>query len=274
MPFSDSRISSRVWDAKIVGKRPKLNRPVLIEGLPGIGSVGKVAADFMVQELKATKLFEINSYTFPHSVFVNENNLVELPQIEIYYKKFQRKKDLLFLVGDVQPVDEVSCYEFCDKVLDLLKRFGGKEVITLGGIGMQTIPKNPKIYITGNSQKMINRFKEGQHITQNLQGVVGPVMGVTGVMLGLAEKMEIEGVALLGETFGHPMYLGVRSSKEILRILNSKLGLKLDVEAIERNFKDIERDVLGMSEKIGQVRKNIALKKFKSKFGSETNYIG
>ena len=33
----------------------KLNNPVLIEGLPGIGNVGKIAADFIVEELKGEK---------------------------------------------------------------------------------------------------------------------------------------------------------------------------------------------------------------------------
>ena len=77
------------WRIDQTGKAPKLSNPILIEGLPGIGNVGKVAIDFLIDEIKAVKLYEITSYTFPHSVFVNEDNLVELPVIEIFYK--QRK---------------------------------------------------------------------------------------------------------------------------------------------------------------------------------------
>ena len=76
-----------MWKNVQVGKIPKLNNPLFIEGLPGIGNVGKVAIDFMIDELKAIKLYEITSSAFPHSVFVNEENLVELPTVEIYYKK-------------------------------------------------------------------------------------------------------------------------------------------------------------------------------------------
>ena len=50
---------------------PKLQDPILIEGLPGIGNVGKIAVDFMVGELKAKRLYSFFSYRFPHSVFVN-----------------------------------------------------------------------------------------------------------------------------------------------------------------------------------------------------------
>src|SRR3989338_7160595 len=95
-----------------IGKMPHLKSPVFIEGLPGIGNVGKVAVDFLIDELKAKRLYEITSYSFPHSVFVNEDNLVELPIVEVFYRQSPGKRDLLLLVGDVQPVDEISSYEF------------------------------------------------------------------------------------------------------------------------------------------------------------------
>ncbi|MCG2718821.1 MAG: PAC2 family protein, partial [Nanoarchaeota archaeon] len=85
--------------------KANLKNAVLIEGLPGIGNVGKIAVDFIVDNIGAKKLFEIHSDNFPHAVFVNEKNLVELPMIEIYHKKI-KGNDMLFLVGDIQPIDE------------------------------------------------------------------------------------------------------------------------------------------------------------------------
>src|SRR3989338_10218388 len=90
-------------------KMPDLAKPLFIEGLPGIGNVGKVAIDFIIDELKAKKIYEITSSSFPHSVFVAENNLVELPTIEIYHKKM-KGRDLLLIGGDVEPIDEKSCF--------------------------------------------------------------------------------------------------------------------------------------------------------------------
>src|SRR3989338_9727895 len=133
------------WKIEQIGKKPLLKKPIFIEGLPGIGNVGKVAIDFLIDELKAKKIYEITSHTFPHSVFVNEDNLVELQRIEVFYKKFNDKRnDLILLSGDVQPIDEVSSYDFSEKILDLVEQFKGKEVITLGGIGLAEIPKKPK----------------------------------------------------------------------------------------------------------------------------------
>ena len=212
------RIIMSTWKIKQVSKLPKLKRPILVEGLPGIGNVGKVAVDFIIEELRAKKIYEINSYTFPHSVFINEKNLVELPKIELFYKKFSNgRNDLLLLAGDVQPIDEVSSYEFSEKMLDVLKKFNGKELITLGGIGLGEIPKKPKVYCTGNSKDTIKKYKDDAN--EKLYGVVGPIVGVSGLLLGLATDKNIRAVSFLAETYGHPMYLGIKGAREVLRIL-------------------------------------------------------
>ena len=95
------------WEFKLIGKKPKLTNPILVEGLPGIGNIGKVAVDFIIEEVNAKKLYEVTSFSFPHSVFVNEENLIEMPVIEVFYAK-RKKQDLILLSGDIQPMDENS----------------------------------------------------------------------------------------------------------------------------------------------------------------------
>lgn len=263
----------KYWKTLQFGKIPKLNAPIFIEGLPGIGNVGKVAIDFLIDELKAKKLYEITSYTFPHSVFVNEDNLVELPIVEVFYKQFNGKKpDLLLLGGDVQPIDEVSSYEFSENILDMVEKFGGREVITLGGIGLGDIPKKPKVYCTANSKKIVERYKS-ELVSNNLYGIVGPIVGVSGLLLGLATRRNMEAISFLAETYGHPMYLGIKGAKEILNVLNKKLNLKIDINKLDREIKNIEGEMLKKTEQLSEVTKQIALKKLQSKIG-KVDYIG
>ncbi len=255
------------WRIDQLCKKPKLCNPILIEGLPGIGNVGKVAVDFMIDELKAKKLYEITSNTFPHSVFVNEDNLVELPKIEIFYKKFgNNRNDLLLLAGDVQPIDEESSYDFSERILDLVSSFKGREVITLGGVGLMEVPKKPKIYCTGNSKDIIKKYRS-KDVKEKLYGIVGPIVGVSGLLLGLATRRKIKAVSLLAETYGHPMYLGVKGAKEILRILNEKLRLNLRIEKLEKEIKEIEKAILERKEELGEQPKGAI-----NKFG--VTYIG
>jgi len=262
------------WEiTKTVKKMPKLRKPILIEGLPGIGNVGKVAVDFIIEELKAKKIYDIFSYTFPHSVFVNEENLVSLPQISLYYKKFKNKRnDLLLLAGDIQPTDEVASYEFTEKILDIFEKLNGKEVITLGGIGLSTAPKKPKIYCTGNSKEIIKKYKNGIKLDEKLYGVVGPIIGVSGLLLGMAEKRNIKAISFLAETLGHPLYLGINGSREIIKILDKKLELKVDIKKLEKEIDEAESEMMKITKGLTDVSKQTALKKIKNKF--DLSYIG
>ena len=107
-----------MWKIKEI-KKVKITKPVLLVGLPGIGNVGKIAVDILIDEVKAVKILDFFSHTLPNSVFVNEDNLIDLPKIEIYHKKI-KKQDFLFLAGDVQPTVEEASYAFAEKVLFLL----------------------------------------------------------------------------------------------------------------------------------------------------------
>ena len=252
---------------------PVLKDPILIEGLPGIGNVGKVAVDFIIEELGAKRLYEFFSYSFPHSVFINEENLVELPTITLYYKKFnERKNDLLLLAGDIQPIDEESCYRFTEKMLDILEQFKGSQVVTLGGIGLQNVPKTPKVYCTGNSKKIVKEYMINK-TSDKLYGIVGPIVGVSGLLPGLAKKRDIAGVSLLAETFGHPMYLGVKGAKEILKVLDKKHGLELDLKELDNEIKDIESEMLKRTKDFSDMSKQNAISKM-HRGDKEVNYIG
>lgn len=261
------------WKIMQIGKLPRLNKPIFIEGLPGIGNVGKVAVDFLIDELKAKKLYEITSYTFPNCVFVNEDNRVELPIVEVFYKKLDGKRDVILLGGDVQPVDEISSYEFSEKVLDLIQKFNVKEVITLGGIGLADIPKKPKVYCTGNTKKIIDKYKN-ELVTDKIYGVVGPIVGISGLLIGLASKRNMEAISFLAETYGHPMYLGIKGAKEILKILDKKLSLNIDINKLDKEIKDIEGQLLKKAEQLSEVTKQITLKRLQKKLGRDVDYIG
>ena len=254
---------------KLSKDKPK--NPILIEGLPGIGNVGKITVDFLISELKAKKMYEMFSYTFPHSVFVNEKNLVDLPKIEIYYKKMP-KNDLLFLSGDIQPVDEVSSYEFCEKILDILQSYKTKEIITLGGIGLLEMPKKPRIFCTGNNKEIIKKYKKDTELNDKIYGVVGPIIGVSGLLIGLAEKRKISAIALLAETLGHPLYLGVKGAREQLKVLNKKLNLKLNLDKLDKEIKDVEEELIRKTTDISAVSKQLALKNAGKR--KDTSYIG
>lgn len=254
------------WVIKWLGKKPKPGKSVLIEGLPGIGNVGKVAVDFLIDNFRARKVAEFQSTLMPHSVFVNERGLVELPHIELYAVERKGKKTLYFLSGDVQPVNEESCYEFCDVLLGFAMGLGVEEVVATGGIGLRAVPKKPRVFVTGTTKKAVDPYAKLK-VNRNIYGTVGPIIGVSGVIVGLAARFKLPAVALLVEVYGHPMYLGVRGAKELLRVLNARFGMRLNFKAIEKEIDQLEKELTDKTQDMSGAP-------FRGKTPQEMNYIG
>ena len=264
------------WEVKQELKNiPKLNNPVFIEGLPGIGNVGKIAVDFLIEEFGAKKLYSFFSYKFPHSVFVNEQNLVEMPKMELYYKKFNnggKKKDLLLLTGDIQPIDEESCFTFCEELIKIAKKFKCTEIITTGGIGLQNMPEKPKVYCTANDEKLLGAYVGKLPVEKKIFGVVGPIVGVSGILLGLGKKRDIKALSLLAETFGHPMYLGIKGAKELLKVIETKFSLGINIEKMSKEIILVEKQLMKKTKEWASEVANVqAGAKAKKK---EASYIG
>ncbi|MFH1770224.1 MAG: PAC2 family protein [archaeon] len=228
------------WKLSQSRKNHRFNKPIFIEGLPGLGNVGKIVVDILVEELAANKVMDLFSHSLPNSVFVNEDNLVELPKIELYHINLNGQ-DFLFLTGDVQPTDEISSYEFSEKILDEVQKHGCNEIITLGGIGINEAPINPKVFCTGNESKLIKEFSKYKVNTQ-LYGIVGPIIGVSGLLVGLSKKRNIRAASLLAETYGHPMYIGLRGAKEILKVLNKRYGFNVPLKVINQEIKKFDEE--------------------------------
>lgn len=254
---------------------PKLNNPLLLEGLPGIGNVGKIVTDFLVEELKAVKLYSFFSHKFPHSIFVNEQNLVEMPKLELHYKKFNgnsQKRDLLILTGDIQPIDEESCYSFCEEIIRIAKEFQCLEIVTTGGIGLQSIPDKPRVFCTGNDVALLKEYaKKDLAVEKNIFGIVGPIVGVSGILIGLGKKRHLKGVALLAETFGHPLYLGIKGAKEILRVLDQKFQYHVDFKRMSKEILEVEKEIMKRTKEWAEETSTAAGAKLKKK---EPGYIG
>src|SRR5665648_1147452 len=80
----------------------KPNNPILIEGLPGLGLVGKIALRYLIKQLKAKKVAYLYSPHFPYFVLVNKKGNVRLMRGVFYYYQNQKGNDIILFTGDSQ----------------------------------------------------------------------------------------------------------------------------------------------------------------------------
>ena len=96
----------------------ELDNPIFIEALPGVGHVGKLVADHMIDELDATKFAEIYSPTFPPQVLVGEDGKIENMINELYYIRDlgENNQDIIIIGGNTQSLSPDGQYIVCNYI--------------------------------------------------------------------------------------------------------------------------------------------------------------
>lgn len=215
----------------------KLKNSVLIVGLPGIGNVGKITADFLIENLKAKKLADVFSHHLPPQVLMNEDAMARLVRNELYYKK-RKEGDLIIFTGDFQGLTSQGQYEICFKVLEVGTQFDVKEIITLGGYQIGKLMENPRVLGAYTSKDMKDKFeKSGVIFSKNEPG--GGIVGGAGLFLGMGiELFELPGVCLMGETSGY--FTDPKSAKQVTKVLADYLNIRIDTSELDKRIKEID----------------------------------
>jgi uncharacterized protein len=223
-----------------VSKKPKLKNPILIEGLPGIGNVGKLAAEHLIDSINAKKFAELHSKDFPPQVFINLDGTITLVNNEFYFWKAKKRgqRDLIILIGDYQGLSSQGQYELVEKILDISEEFGVTELYTLGGYGLGHEIKDPKVLCATTDKQLVKKMKKfGAIFKKNEPG--GGIVGASGLLLGLGKQRKIQGVCLMGETPGY--LVDPKSAKAVLKILMKVTNITdISLTALEKKAKEIE----------------------------------
>ncbi|ASJ08738.1 proteasome assembly chaperone family protein [Thermococcus siculi] len=227
-------------------ERPQLRDPVFIEGLPGIGLVGKLAAEHLIQELQAVKFAELYSPHFMHQVLIKRGSIVELMKNEFYYWKNpdEKGRDIIIITGDQQvaPTDSPGHYEVVGKMLDFVSEFGVREIITMGGYQVPELQGEPRVLAAVTHEELIQHYQEKlkdcqvEVIWREDEG--GAIVGAAGLLLGMGKLRSMYGISLLGESLGY--IVDAKSAKSVLLAVTKVLGLEIDMTALEERAKETE----------------------------------
>src|SRR4030042_54623 len=141
-------------------EKPVLRDPVFVEGLPGVGNVGKLAAEHLVDQLKAVKFAELFSKFFPPQVLVSDSGIIRLVSNDIYYvKRTDSEHDIVIMTGDYQGLTPDGQYELSDKTLKIIKELGVRRVYTLGGYGLGKIIETPRVLGAATDPELVEGMK-------------------------------------------------------------------------------------------------------------------
>lgn len=217
--------------------------PLLVVGLPGIGFVSKLAVDHLVKQVKAERIATIYSPYFPNQVIALKSGKLRMFSMRFFYKKL-KKRDVIFLKGDIQPLTIEGQYEVCSKALEYFGSLGGNQVVSMAGFAVAPkADKVPAIYCTSTSKTMHATFKKlgAKNVEKSI-----PIVGMAGLFPGLAKAYGMKGVCLLVETPG--TVIDAKGATALVHILGSVTGEKFETASLEVSAKKAEEMIRKLNE--------------------------
>lgn len=240
---------------------PRLEKPDLICGWPGIGSIGIIAIEALKDRLGAMAFGEIEPWDFfyPRKVSIKGGLLedLEFPTNKFYFRCLPRK-DLIFFIGSEQPTEGrrmyatgEKAYRMANLVLDVAEKFSCQRVYTSGAaVAPIHHTMRSKVWAVPNREDLIEEAKryENTIIMSKIErgGGQGSISGLNGLLLGVAKKRGLEGICLMGEI---PSYLqGLpfpypKASKLVLEVLTKILGIRIDLSRFDQLAQEVEEGI-------------------------------
>ncbi len=218
-------------------KKIKIKNPILLIGLPGIGSVGSLVAEHIKNESGAEKFGVLYSPFFPPHVIMETSGKARMLSNRFYHFKNKKGNSIIILLGDTQPMTTKGQYEVNGQIARFFKRIGGKEVYAIGGYSVSNhYIEKPRVFGVATDIKTIKKLSSFGILFGKASG---SIFGAAGLIPLLASKQGISSACIMGET--GLLEIDANAAKAVLEILNKVLDININPSNLDKIKKETEK---------------------------------
>ncbi|KPN30761.1 PAC2 family protein [Halolamina pelagica] len=280
---------------------PDLREPVLVEGLPGVGHVGKLAAEHLLEEFESTLVRRVYADEFPPQVDVDDDGVASLTHASFHAVDLSSPtptdvdedddeaedgdeeadaddenpegdaladggavdeaedgeegengdedddpgtvptdRDLLVLTGNHQAGSNKGHYQLTEAFLDVAEGFGVEEAYALGGVPTGELIEEHNV-LGAVSEPALTDSLSDAGVEFRGDEPAGGIVGVSGLLLGLGGRRDLDVACLMGETSGY--LVDPKSAQAVLETLEQQLDFRVDFAALEKRAEEMEEVV-------------------------------
>ncbi|AAL80139.1 proteasome assembly chaperone family protein [Pyrococcus furiosus DSM 3638] len=222
---------------------PEVENAIFIEGYPGVGLVGHIAANFLAKELDMDLIGYVDSLFIPPMSLILEGR--PTPPLRFY-----GKNNIIIAIADIfLPPTLVN--EIAKEIVNYLKKVNAEKVISLAGMGIGFFKDTFEVWGIGGSEEENKELESlGVKILK-----YGSITGMSGKLLWEASRAGLKSYVLLGETFGDRP--DPRAAANVVEVLNKMLGLNVSVEPLLKEAEMIEEQLRRMHEQMEEARRKM-----------------
>jgi len=205
----------------------------LIEGFPGMGLVGTIAAKYLIDNLNLNDNISghIESDAFMPVVRIHKG-------IPVYPARFyiDKKRKLIILISE-QVIQTETAHGLSEATLNWIRAKKIKKVISLAGIKSPQ-PKTKEVYGIASNEKGLKELKKN-NISVIEEGIT---TGVTAMILTKLKQFDdITAISLMSDVKFSADY---EAAATMIKKLSAVLNLKIDTEPLMKEAKKTEQTLI------------------------------
>jgi len=212
----------------------RLRNPVFVDGTPGLGLVGTITTDHLIEEFGMTYFASIECPSLPPSVSYNRAATQVLSPVRVYADE---KRNLLTLQSDV-PVSPTTVADFANCFNQLLVDLSALPLY-VSGLGRRVEDDSEReraLYGigTGNADQLLQRYNIEPPAEDGLWS------GPTGALLNVARKTGMTALGLIVES--DPEFPDPEAACTLIeRVVEPIADVRVNVESL-RDQAEVIRD--------------------------------
>lgn len=221
-----------------------LDDPVLVEGLPGVGLVGKLAVDHLVDELDMTHVASVECAGVPKiAVYEQDDRTVRAP-VRIYADE---TTDLLAIQSDV-PVSEEASSDFAACITDWIRKQDALPAYLSGmPIDHRSEVDTPSVFGVGAGDTA--GLLDAHNIDRPPEQ--GAISGPTGALLHEAAVSGLDAVGLVVET--DPKFPDPAAARQaIVQAIEPLADVDVSTQSLVAHAEEIQRKKRRLAQHMGE----------------------
>ncbi len=218
--------------------KPKMVKPRMLVGLPGMGMVAKNSVNYFINILKPELFADIPVPHLSPSLTFFEKGLVvpidrDTSPFKFYYSKEQ---NIILFSGDIQFGYIAKDNELAEKIVESAKLFGVDIIYTVLANFVKNYVEEPAVYGVATSPELLKFI--GSKDIPVAEGRM-QISGVNGLVIEYAMRHGINGISLLSET-AFPEALDIKACYAGIKKVSELLKINIDTSEIENEVKKFD----------------------------------
>ena len=197
----------------------------ILEAVPGVGNVGKIVVDSLVDKHPSRTIGWILHPDFPPHSTLDSNGFVSPPRININSILLPDGRTIITVGGPLQPMTAAGQYEVSEAILEMASESGTPQLLVLAGLAAGTDDREIHV-ICADAE--VRKNLEANDIPVSKEHPKAGMIGIAGLLISLSPLYGVPAIGLVAETIGSST--DVLAADRLASWIEAGLDLPLDLD--------------------------------------------